>query len=80
MYDGVTYIRFFVAEDADVTVKIYDLGGDKVDELHARALGGIDNEIAWDVSGIQSDIYLAKVEATANGKKGEKIIKIAVVR
>ena len=80
VYDGSTRIRFFVSEDADVTVKIYDLAGDKVDELHSRALGGIDNEIAWDVSGIESDIYLAKVEAQSADKKGEKIIKIAVVR
>ncbi|MCZ7558222.1 MAG: FG-GAP-like repeat-containing protein [Bacteroidia bacterium] len=79
-YDGVTRIRFFVSDDADVTVKIYDLAGDKVDELSTRARGGVDNEIVWDVSGIQSDVYLAKVEAIAPGKKGEKIIKIAVVR
>jgi hypothetical protein len=79
VYDGSTRIRFFVSDDADVTVKIYDLAGDKVDELKARALGGVDNEIIWNVSGIQSDVYLAKVEAIAPGKKGEKIIKIAVV-
>jgi len=80
VYDGSTRIRFFVSDDADVTVKIYDLAGDKVDELRTHALGGVDNEIVWNVSNIESDVYLAKVEAIAPGKKGEKIIKIAVVR
>jgi hypothetical protein len=80
VYDGVTRIRFFVSEDADVTVKIYDLAGDTVDELRARAVGGVDNEIVWSTGNIESDVYLAKVEALAPGKKGEKIIKIAVVR
>ncbi|MBR9976364.1 MAG: VCBS repeat-containing protein [Bacteroidetes bacterium] len=80
VYNNMTRIRFYVAEDALVTVKIYDLAGDKVDELHGSAIGGTDNEIPWNVSGIQSDTYLAHVEVTAGGKKGEKIIKIAVVK
>jgi hypothetical protein len=61
-------------------VKIYDLAGDKVDEITAIAVGGTDTDIPWNVSGIQSDTYLAHVEVTAAGKKGEKIIKIAVVK
>lgn len=80
VYDNITRIRFYVAEDALVTVKIYDLAGDKVDELHGSAIGGTDNELTWNVEGIQSDTYLAHVEVTAAGKKGEKIIKIAVVK
>lgn len=80
VYDGSTRIRFFVSHDADVTVAIYDLAGDKVAELKERAVGGMDNEILWDVRDIQSDVYLAKVTAEASGKKGEKIIKIAVVK
>jgi len=80
VYDGITRIRFFVSEDSDVTVKIYDLAGDAVDELRTRAVGGVDNEIIWNVGGIQSDVYLARVEASAPGRKGEKIIKIAIVK
>jgi hypothetical protein len=80
VYDGLTRIRFFVSEDADVTVKIYDLAGDHVETLYGRATGGMDNEIVWNAGNIQSDVYLARVEAIAPGKKGEKVIKIAIVR
>lgn len=78
--DDITRIRYYVAEDAQVTVKIYDLAGDKVDELQDTAIGGTDNEILWNVADIQSDTYLAHVAVTAGGKKAEKIIKIAVVK
>ncbi|MBN1447631.1 MAG: hypothetical protein JXA28_06840 [Bacteroidetes bacterium] len=80
VYDEITYIRLYVSEDAVVSVKIYDLAGDKVDEITATVAGGTDNDIPWNVSGIQSDVYLARIQATAGGKTGEKIIKIAVVR
>ena len=78
--EEVTYIRVYVAEDADISIKIYDLAGDSVDQISAKAVGGVDTDIPWQVSGIQSDVYLAKVKATAGGKTGEKIIKIAVVK
>jgi hypothetical protein len=80
VHDNITRIRYYVAEDAQVTVKIYDLAGDKVDELQDTAIGGTDNEILWNVTDIQSDTYLAHVAVTAGGKKAEKIIKIAVVK
>ena len=80
VYDQVTKIRFFVSLDASVTVKIYDVAGEKVDELHAGAIGGTDNEIDWNVRDVQSDIYLAHVEVNAGGQTASKIIKIAVVK
>ena len=80
MYDDITYIRLYVSEDAAVSIRIYDLAGDTVDEISAQATGGTDNDIPWNVSGIQSDVYLARVQVTSGGKTGEKIIKIAVVK
>jgi hypothetical protein len=79
-YEKQTKIRYFVSTDATVSVKIYDLAGEKVDELHSNAMGGTDNEIAWDVSKMQSGVYLAHVEVTGKGGSGEKIIKVAVVK
>jgi len=79
-YESITKIRCYVSQDADITVKIYDQASEKIDELHARAVGGLDNEIDWNVSGIQSGVYLAHVKAAGNGVSGEKIIKIAVVK
>ncbi len=80
VYDDVTYIRLYVSEDANVSIKIYDLAGDSVDEINAKVVGGTDNDIPWNVADIQSDVYIARIEATAPGKSGEKIIKIAVVK
>jgi hypothetical protein len=80
VYDDVTYIRLYAADDADVRIRIYDLAGDKVDEIAAQVVGGTDTDIPWNVSAIQSDTYLAHVLVTSPQGQGEKIIKIAVVK
>jgi hypothetical protein len=80
VYGGTTFIRYYVKEDAAVNVKIYDLAGGLVKELNGQGTGGVDNEIAWDVTGIQSGIYFARVEATGVGGSGVKVVKIAVVK
>ena len=80
VYENTTAIRFYVAEDAQVSVKIFDLAGDLVSELSANARGGIDNEISWDVSDIQSGVYFARVEASGSGGSGNAVVKIAVVK
>ncbi len=81
VYDNVTYIRTYVAEDSKIKIRIFDLSGDSVDILEYDATGGLDNEIAWNVSNIQSGAYFARVEVKSNsGKTESKIIKIAVVK
>jgi hypothetical protein len=40
----------------------------------------MDSEISWDVSNIQSGVYLARVEARGTSKSEAVIIKIAVVK
>jgi len=81
VYDNVTYIRTFVSEDSKIIIRIFDLSGDSVDILEYDATGGVDNEISWDVSNLQSGAYFANVEVKSNtGKTENKIIKIAVVK
>ncbi len=82
VYGNATQIRFYVAENSKVNVKIFDLGGDLVAELSANATGGFDNEITWNVSNIQSGVYLARLEVTANagGQSSSKNIKIVVIK
>ncbi len=81
VYDGITYIRYYVSEDAKVNIKIFDLAGDYVAELNDNAQGGLDNETVWNVGDIQSGVYLARIEVTGvSGKSDSKIIKIAVVK
>ena len=81
VYDGETAIRYFVGEDSKINIKIFDLAGDFVAELNDDAQGGLDNETVWNVSNIQSGVYLARIEANGSSGKSESvIIKIAVVK
>ena len=81
VYDGETFIRYYVSEDSKINIKIFDLAGDYVAELNNDAQGGMDNETTWSVADIQSGVYLARIEATStNGKSEYAIIKIAVVK
>jgi len=81
VYGDETYIRFYVSEDAKAELKIFDLGGDFVAELYGQATGGMDNEITWNVSDIQSGVYFAQLTVIRNGGSSEsKVIKIVVVK
>jgi len=81
VYDGQTFIRYYVSEDSKINIKIFDLAGDFVAELNNTANGGMDNETTWNVNNIQSGIYFARIAATGNsGKTESTIIKIAVVK
>ncbi len=75
-----THIRYFVGTAASVHIRILDLAGDKVTEFDAPGVGGLDNEVEWNVSGIQSGIYFAHIDAQGAGGSGSAVIKIAVVK
>ncbi len=81
VYGNSTNIRYYVSEDSKINIKIFDLAGDLVAEMNDNAKGGFDNETVWNVSNVQSGVYLARIEATSNsGKTQSKIIKIAVIK
>jgi hypothetical protein len=80
VYSGKTFFRYFVSQNSSVNIKIFDMAGDLVTTLTGQGTGGVDNEISWDVSHIQSGIYFARVEASSGGSSGVKIVKVAVVK
>lgn len=82
VYDNETFFRVYVAEDAQIIIKIYDLSGAFVDEIKSTVVGKLDNDIKWNVTNIQSGIYLARVEAKSliSAKSDFKIIKVAIVK
>jgi hypothetical protein len=80
VYDGKTFFRYFVKDNASVSIKIFDMAGDLVTTLSGQGTGGIDNEIPWDASHVQSGIYFARIEASSGGSSGVKIVKVAVVK
>jgi hypothetical protein len=80
VYEGKTFIRYFVNEDATVAIRIFDLVGDLVAEFPGPGNGGLDNEVEWDVRDVQSGVYFARIEANGGGKSGVAVIKVAVVK
>lgn len=80
VYDGKTFIRYFVRENSTVQIKIFDLAGELIDELTGPGIGELDNEIEWNASNVQSGVYFCRIEAQAGGNNGTAIIKIAVVK
>ena len=80
VYGSTTRIRFYVAEDASISIKIFDVAGTSITELHGTGKAGFDNEILWDVSRIQTGVYLARVEAKSSNHTDSAIIKVAVVK
>ncbi len=80
VYGGETNIHFYVSENSEVDINIFDLSGNLVQTLSASATGGFENEIKWNTSGIESGVYFAHVNVkSSSGKNDLKIIKIAVI-
>ncbi len=80
VYGGVTNIRYFLGREATVTITIINMAGELVDEIKGTGYAGLDNEVQWDVSKIQSGIYYAHVTASGSAGEQSQIIKIAVVK
>ncbi len=79
--NGPTHIRYKLKKDVSrVTVRIYDIAGDLVEEINANGTSTGENEVTWDISGIQSGAYIARVEAQGGDETAVEFIKIAVVK
>ncbi len=80
VYGKTTNVRYYLGSSVSaVKIKIMDLSGELVATLNGTTNAGFDNEVPWDVSTVQSGIYIGVVEL--EGGCGEKVsFKIAVVR
>jgi len=78
--EGSTRIRYRLNGAAKVKISIFDTAGDLVREFEGPGLAQADNEVEWQLNGVQSGVYLAKVEARGETEKVMKVIKIAVVK
>ena len=76
-----TNIRYSLNSNADmVSIKIYDIAGDFVQDLFANGNSVGDHEVIWNVASIESGVYLARVQADFGGTQNVNFIKIAVVK
>lgn len=80
VYGNETYFRVYVSDDSNIKIKIYDLSGDFVDEINSFAAAGVETDIKWNVTNVQSGIYFARIESSSANKNDFKIIKVAVVK
>ncbi len=77
---NTTAIRYFLKDAAEVSIRIYDMAGELVEQFVGPGLGGIENEVDWNITNVQSGVYLARVWAKSENEKSVAIIKIAVVK
>lgn len=75
-----TTIRYQLNFPATVDIRIFDLAGELVDEFQGPGFGQTQNEVNWQLSEIESGVYLARVEAAGEGMKDVAVFKIAVVK
>jgi len=75
-----TTIRYYLNDAAEVSIRIYDMAGELVEELPGPGLAGIENEVIWDITNVQSGVYLTRVFAKGENESNVAIIKIAVVK
>ncbi|MFI5145276.1 MAG: T9SS type A sorting domain-containing protein, partial [Ignavibacteria bacterium] len=81
VYGKTTNIRYFLNGTAsNVQIKIMDLSGELVTTLTGSANTGFDNEVQWDVSSVQSGIYIALLQLQNGSCSDVASIKIAVVK
>jgi hypothetical protein len=78
--ENFTYIRYFLSEPANVKIKIYDLAGDLVKTLDGTGFANTHNEVRWDLTNVQSGVYLAQIEAKSNNQTASTLVKIAVIK
>jgi M6 family metalloprotease-like protein len=78
--DNYTFIRYRLNEEANVKIKIFDLAGDLVKEMEGTGNSNSDNEVRWELSNVQSGVYIARIEAAGQSRTETRIIKIAVVK
>lgn len=79
-YGKSTKIRYFLNGDVTgISIKIMDLSGELVTTLAGTTNKGFDNEVPWDISNVQSGIYIAVLELSG-GCSETASIKIAVVK
>jgi len=75
-----TILRYYLREDAQVAIKIFDLAGDLVDHFTGPGQGQIHNEVRWELKDISSGVYLCRIEAVSVREKQIRLVKILVIK
>ncbi|MEM9664663.1 MAG: T9SS type A sorting domain-containing protein, partial [Bacteroidota bacterium] len=79
--NGQTFIRVLPGADGAVEIDIFDLAGQRVDQVHLPTVqAGVPAEVAWQTSA-SSGVYMARVKLTTlDGQEAVELIKMAIIR
>ncbi len=78
---GFSNIRYRLNQSVSaVSIRIYDIAGEFIEELTGSGITPGDHEVRWDVGNVQSGAYLARIEASGSNDTSVQFIKIAVVK
>lgn len=79
--DGRTTFRYFLGDDADITLTMYDMSGKKVDDYRLSGQGvGYGGE-NWDLSSLPTGVYRCILEANfVSGEELSAFSDIAIIK
>ncbi len=80
IYGGRTTIRYFLAQRAEVNIKIFNIAGELVGEYSGTNTPKQENEVSLDVSRFATGLYIFRVEAKTPSKTEIKLNKFAIIR
>jgi len=80
VYGSRTSLRYFLAGNATVRVKVFDVLGEIVAEYEGHTTPNEYNEVVLDLSGLASGVYVYKVEAKNSAQSEAVMGKLAIVR
>lgn len=75
-------LRYWLGNDATVSIKIYDIAGNLVTETTGPGAGAVYNEWTWPCANVASGVYYARLRVTAkdDGRTETVFCKMAVVQ
>ncbi len=73
-------IRFHLSEESEIKLKIFNLAGELVHEATKIGRAHTDNEIRWDISEVESGLYICSLEASSESRTESAIVKAAVTK
>jgi hypothetical protein len=74
-----TTIRYRLEYPAEVKIRIFNVAGDMIKELDGPGFPLTENEVVWNLDGVNSGIYFCKVTAKREEDEKTVVFNIAVV-
>ncbi len=78
--NNITRFRYFACGAQSVTINIYQLSGRFIETLTQTPVDDQWNEVIWDVSALESGVYIAKIDVSGNGGTEIYFVKPAILK